>query len=98
MGLCISGPSFAAVVVKALQSGDDFFHSSSLAWVADVVLIQGQKRIFILLDVGGYISHQGVEVLGPLYQADREDQLRLVFVSGLDGDCPLSEHIPGAES
>ena len=77
--------------MAAMAVADDL----ALVGVVDVVVVQGQERVFLVLDDRDRnVPHQGVEVLGPLHQADREDQLRVLLVAGLDGDFLLERTCP----
>ena len=88
----------ASPVVEALHCryrvADDF----ALGGVVDMVVVQCKRGVVSSLDVGRNVPHQGVEVLGPLHQADREDQLGVLLVPGLNGYLVLGEQIPGAEA
>ena len=63
-----------------------------------MVIVQGKEGVVALLYVGRNISHQSIEVLDPLHQADGKHQLGVLLVAGLDGNFVLGEHIPGAEA
>ena len=63
-----------------------------------LVVVEGDKGVFVLLQGFGYVSHEGVKVLGPIDEAHGENQLRVSLVVDLDGDVVLGEHVAGAEA
>ena len=82
--------------MEPLHGGDGVADDFALDGVVDVVVVQGKVGVAFLLNVVRNVPHQGVEVLGPLDEADGEDQLGVLLVHRLDGDLGLGEHILGA--
>ena len=93
----VVGPDVVAALGVELPHGrDGGFHGPYLVLVLDVVVVQIDGPA--LLDAGGYVCHQGVEGVGPVDQAHREDQLGVQRVVGLNAYLMLREHIAGAEA
>ena len=87
----------APLLVQPLHGLDGPGDYRAFAGVVDVVVVQRQQGVATLLDVGGDVAHQRIEVLGPLHQVDGKDQFRVFGVPGFDGDLVPGEQVPGAE-
>ena len=62
------------------------------------MVVEGDKGVFVLFEGFGHVSHEGVEVFGPIDETHGEYQLRVSLVVDLDGDVVLGEHVAGAEA
>ena len=64
-------------VVEALHGPDSIpYGPLPLGGIVDVVIVQGKEGVVALLYVGRNISHQSIEVLDPLHQADGKTPAR----------------------
>ena len=87
----------AALGVQPLHGGDSVLQGLPLASIGDAVVIKGEIRVVAILNGYGNVTHQGVEGLGPLYEAHGKGQGRVLFILHLNGDLVLGEHVAGAE-
>ena len=88
----------APVGVQRLERGDSRLQRGAFARVGDAVVVESVEWVLSKLDCVGDVVHQRVEVVGSLYQADGEDQLRILIVAHLNRNVVLSEHIAAAEA
>ena len=83
--------------VQLLHGGDGAFQCLPLGGVSDILVIKSQEGILASLDSFSDVAHQGIEGLGPVHQAYRKDQFRVLLVLHLNRDVVLRKHVPSTE-